>query len=174
MPKVTWGVKGSQIDEVERGDGPDYEPYDGPIPPKGVYRLKVERMEYVQFSSGNKGLKMLLLVDDPNKKKYAGAPIWDNLVVVEQNDWKLAQFLDAIGATGKDWDGTVIGKDDQDRHVVQKIGRVNASGLYIKASTKMGTNQDGDPRAEIARYIVKGEAETADDSDAGDDGEAPF
>src|SRR3982750_174854 len=114
MPKVRWGVTGSQIDEVEVEDrGQDFEPYDGPVPPKyTILDMDIERMEVTKSSNDNPMVKMLLICPGDGKQaKYKGLPIWDQLVVVEQNDWKIRQFLDAIGAEGKDWDNTVTDAD---------------------------------------------------------------
>lgn len=175
MPKVKWGVSGSEVDEVEPGE--DFEQYDGPIPPRGIYRVSVKRIEYVKFSTNSKGLKLLLIIDENRKEKkiYNGCPLWENIVDTEANAWKIRQWLDAIGATGKDWDGTVIDNEN----MVTKFGRIAVDGLMLRVGTKTGTNQDGDKRAEVARFLSKSSAKEEDDNsgdgdDGDDDGEAPF
>ena len=172
MAKVTWGVSGAEVDETERGD--DFESYDGPVPPAGIYRLVVKTAEYTKFSTNSKGIKFLWLIDDnrPDKKRYNGAPVWDNLVVLESTAFKIAQFCDAIGAEGKDWDATQVDKDNN----VTKIGRIKIDGLHVKARLKRGKNNEGEPRPEIGRYLALSDA--ADDAagSGDDDGEeeAPF
>jgi hypothetical protein len=173
MPKVKWGVTGSEVDELEPDEGNFY---DGPLPPRGVYRVKLQSAEYVKFASNNKGLKLFMTIDEnrKDKKVYNGAPLWENLVDTEASAFKIRQFLDAIGATGKDWDGTVIDSDNK----VTKFGRITVDGLYLRVATKTGTNQDGDKRAEVARFLSKKSEEAQDaadeEADSDDDGEAPF
>jgi hypothetical protein len=173
VPKVKWGVTGSEVDEVEPGE--EFEQYDGPVPPRAIYRVTVKRIEYVKFSTNSKGIKLLLIIDETRKEKkvYNGCPLWENIVDVPASAFKIRQFLDAIGATGADWDNTVIDKEN----MVTKIGRIAVDGLTLRVSTKTGTNQDGDKRAEVARFLSKASASAESDSDDGDDGdegEAPF
>lgn len=175
MGKVSWGVKGSDVDSVEVEDREQFDSYDGPVPPKGIYRVKLERAEYVQFSTGSKGLKLLLLIDEPSgsrKKQYNGCPLWENLIDLESTAFKIRQWMDAIGGTGKDWDGTVVDTEK----MVTKFGRIKADGLQVRVATKLGSNQDGDKRAEVARFLPLVDAkESADDSDSDYDGvEPPF
>lgn len=172
MPKVSWGTSGDTVDEQEDSE---FTPYDGPIPPAGVYRLAVQSVEYVKFSTGKKGLKVFALVDDnrTDRKRYNGCPVWENVVDGESTAFRIKQWLTSIGATGKDWDATVIDKDN----MVQKFGRVKVDGLMVRAALKQGTNNDGEKRAEISRFLPPVSADEADESDSSagdDDGEAPF
>jgi hypothetical protein len=170
MPKVRWGVTGSQVDQVEVEErGQDFEPYEGPVPPKyTILDMNVERIEATKSSNDNPMVKLLLICPGDGKQaKYKGLPIWDQIVVVEQNDWKIRQFLDAIGAEGKDWDNTVTDADGN----ITKIGRIKTDDLSVRVSTKRGVNLDGDPRAEVGRYVT-----LRDDEEPGaeDTGESPF
>jgi hypothetical protein len=172
MPKVKWGVTGSEVDEIEDDD---YQAYDGPIPPAGVYRLRLEKAEYTKFKSDNKGIALRFVVDDPrrDKKQYNGCPVWENLVDVKEADFRIKQFLKAIGATGKDWDNTVIDASNN----VTKVGRVALDGLHVRAMLKRGANQNNEPRAEVSRLLPPANADADTDNDGGngdDEGEAPF
>src|SRR6266498_1835810 len=152
MPKVRWAVSGSQVDEVEVEDrGQDFEPYEGPIPPKyTILDMDIQRCELTESGKGNAMVKLLLIANGDGKQvKYKGLPVWDQIVVVEQNDWKIRQFLDGIGATGKDWDNTVTDADGN----IAKIGRVKPLEMGVRISVKRGQNLDGETRAEVGRYV---------------------
>ena len=170
MAKVKWGVTGEEVDNTDPGEA--YEIYDGPVPPSGIYRLAVKSAEYTLFSTGSKGLKLLLIVDEnrTDKKRYNGAPCWDNVIDLESTAFKIRQFVDAIGAEGKDWDNTVIDSNK----MVTKFGRVKVEGLFIRAQLKRGQNQSGDPRLEVNRYLPMSSG--GDEEPSGDDDgeEAPF
>jgi hypothetical protein len=174
VPKVTWSVKGTDVDGMESDE--EYAPYEGPIPSRGVFRLKVQSVEYVKFSTGSKGLKVFARIDDPrsDKKQYNGCPYWENIVDGESTDFKIKQWLDALGATGKDWDGTVVDKEN----MVTKIGRVDFTrDVYVRATVKKGKDNSENERGEISRFLrpVAEDASGSDDSnDSDDDGETPF
>lgn len=175
MPKISWNVGGGHIDDLE----PDEERtgYDGPIPPRGLYRFALVELEYVKFATGSKGLKLFMRIDETGpKKKFNGCPVWENIVDVETADFKIQQFLVAIGATGKDWDATVIDK----QNMVTKIGRiVIKEGMHIWATAKLGKNNSGEERLEVNRLIRprtgdSDEAGADDDGDDSDDDAPPF
>jgi hypothetical protein len=174
MPKkMNWSVTGSEVDEIEAGD--DFRPYDGPIPPNNtillcdVKSIKSEKSK----EKANPMLTVMLVVNetDKAKKKYNGLPLWERITVVPQNAWKIRQWLDAIGATGRDWDKTLVDDDD----MVIKFGSIKVAGLQVEITTKKGTNQDGDPRAEVGNFLPledEDDEEDADEYDEDDDGMA--
>lgn len=169
MAKVSWGTSGDAVDDVEVNDFPTY---DGPLPPAGVYRLALRKAEYTKFSTGKKGISLFLVIDDnrPEKKRYNGCPVWENLVDTEESTPFIRRWMDAIGGTGKDWDNTQIDKENN----VTKHGRIALDGMMVRASLKRGNNNRGDDRVEVARFLPKGEAQEAGDTDEGDNDEAPF
>jgi hypothetical protein len=176
MPKIKWGVSGSDVDKVEVEDREEFEPYAGPLPPKNTILLcDIKWIRYTKFNTGNKGLAMLLIVneDRANYKKFNGCPMWENIVDTPANDWKIRQFCDAIGATGKDWDNCVI--DSSDDHNVTKIGRIAMEGMTVEVRTKRGVNNEDEPRCEVAKFLPLRD-DDGDDQPAGDadGGEAPF
>ncbi len=172
MGKITWETTAQEIDEHE-SDGF----YSGPVPPPSVYRFRISEIVHKEFRSGSTGLRVTLDLDDPRKEKspYKGARLWENIVDTEGSRFRVKQFLDAIGATGKDWANTFTDSEGK----VTKIGRVKITeSLYIRGRTKYGT-YNGEQKAEIAAFLVKGETSDAeDDSDDSDDDtsveEAPF
>jgi hypothetical protein len=176
MGKVTWGTKAADIDNAEERES-DFTPYEGDVPTPGVYRMKLVRALVDTFSTGNGGLTMLLEIAEPKsspKSKFNGAPLWERLVDKDTQTFQIKQFMRAIGGTGRHWANTVSKKDDQDREVVVKWGNILADGLIIKAQVKRGSYQ-GEPRAEVARWLPKADEDedTADDGTDSDDG-APF
>lgn len=173
MAKVAWGVSGSDIDSVDPDERGSY--YMGDTPPKGLYTLRVKTAKIAEFKTGNPGITFFLVVDEPKgpKAKYNGAPVWENLTVVDTQNFKIRAFCDAIGATGADWDRTV--KDSEGN--ITKIGKVVMADLKFKALLKVGADLKNEPRSEIDRYVPKtaAQADDAEDDDSDDDdGETPF
>jgi hypothetical protein len=128
-----------------------------------------------EFASGNGGLKLLLIVNEPEvspKKRYNGCPLFENLVDIDTQDWKIRQWMDAIGGTGKDWDNCVTEKDDQDNDVIVKFGKVKADGLKVRIQTQQET-YDGEKRAKVRSYLSKASA-SASASSTADGDEPPF
>lgn len=184
MPKlVKWAnTDADTIDEVEVEEREEFQPYDGPMPPKNtILRVKVVRITAEKFKTGSKGIKVFAVVDDPSKERYNGCPYWDNVIDSADAAWKIRQFMDSIGGTGDDWAKTYIEERGDDSPLVVKFGKVKVDGLYLRIQHKTGANQDGDPRAEIGRYLkrddtaMKAKASATKTSAAsGDDEEPPF
>lgn len=172
MPKIRWGVEGSAVDAVEVEPRERYTAYDGPIPQKySILDMEVKRVTKVDFSTGSDGLKILLVCTGEGKQaKYKGLPVFDNIVVTESMDWKIRQWCDAIGAEGKDWDNTVT--DNENPPNVTKFGRVKVEGLVVQISTKLGANQNGEPRVEVGDYVSLDE--DLGSTEDGDSGTTPF
>lgn len=174
MGKIKWNTKGADVDAVEPGDGPTFEAYDGPIPPKNsVLRVKLELCYVTEFSSGNGGLKMLMKVDEPKsspKARYNGCPCWEQLVDVDTQDFKIRQFMDAIGGSGKHWDNTMVEKDDKDRQNVTKFGNIKTEGLAFRIQSDIETYQ-GEKQLRVGRYLPLADN---DDNSREDGDEPPF
>lgn len=157
MGKMSWNVKGQQVDDVEPQEpSEEFEPYDGPIPPNNsILQVTLKWARVAEFGSGNGGLKLLMEVTEPDgaKAKYNGCPIFENLVDIDSQDWKIRQWLDAIGGTGADWDACVTEKDG-DNEVITKFGKVKASGLTLRVQTMVDTYND-ERRAKVRKYLPK-------------------
>jgi hypothetical protein len=155
---VKWGVSGSEVDEIEVEDREDFEPYDGPMPPKNkILRVKAVKITAVKFSTGSRGVKLFMVVDDPANERYNGLPYWENVQDMASTNWKIRQFMDSIGGTGADWDKTYIEEVADGDPIVTKFGKIKTDGLFLRIQHKTGANQDGDPRAEVARFLKKSE-----------------
>lgn len=178
MGKVKWGTGAKAVDDAEERES-DFTPYEGDVPTAGVYRLAARFLRVTAFDSGNSGLTMLWVVDEPKssaKAIFNGAPIWERLVDTDTQTWKIKQFMRAIGGTGRHWANTVSAENERGDDEVQKFGNIVVAGLRAKALLKRGSYQ-GEPRAEVARWMPKADEsdDSADDTaDSGDDTEPPF
>lgn len=178
MGKMTWGMSAADIDNAEEFE-PTYTPYEGPVPPRGVYRLTLKKAEVKTSSKGNGMVELLLEIAEPGfseKKRFNGCPLWFYLVDTEGSVSNIKNFMSAIGGTGRHWAATTTTKDDRGRDLVTKFGNITMQGLSVRAELQRGKNQDGEPRAEIRRFLPKGSEPEPGSDDAGSaDGEqAPF
>ncbi len=154
MAKVTWGI---DADTIANAEGSSFIPYDGPVPPNGVYGVAFKKIEATTSSTDKPMIKVLAVIDGSigqNKKEYDDCPLWDQIVVGSSTDWKVKQFLDGIGATAKEFvTGTVTDKDGN----ITKIGSVTfTEGKRFKVQVKKGKDKDGNIRAEIGSYLPLG------------------
>jgi hypothetical protein len=179
MGKVNWGTSAADIDNAEEFES-DFKPYEGPVPPRGVYRVALKQAEKKAFGSGNNGVELLFEIAEPGssaKAKYNGCPLWFYLVDTETGAGNIKNFMRAIGGSGRNWANTQTSKDDRDRDMVTKFGAIVVKGLTARAETRLET-YEGEKRAKIQRFLPKAdEPEPGDDSDdsgtSTDDG-APF
>jgi hypothetical protein len=108
MPKATWGAGDNALTSADVDNAERSEPrtrYSGEMPPGGTYRWTVSSLKKDTSSTGNPKLVVMLELDGswmPNHKQYDGAPHWDHLPVLASTKERVANFLDAIGATGAD------------------------------------------------------------------------
>lgn len=178
MPKIKWDLDSEAIDNAE-SEG--FTPYAGPVPPAGVYKFTLKRLEATKSSAGNKMLKVLMELDADGikeRKKYHGCPVWDNVVVMDKTAWKVRQFLDALGVSASDFTNKTVAEEENSKHLVRKIGSLKVEGVELTVQIKRGANQEGDPRPEVQRYLPYSELDDSDTEDAreaqDDDEDAPF
>lgn len=169
MPKVNWGIARGTISDFDRTK--QFKPYDGPLPPAGMYRFLIKHVKSVAGINGRRPqLRVGLELVPRNKEeaRYGGYFTIAFLTISEEWPGFYVPFLDAIGVSETEFlNGTIT---DEEGHV-KKIGRwKNDGNQYVKAQVKDGADQQGNPRKEIG-YIGEdsGEAEYADDIDKGDD-----
>lgn len=181
MPKATWG-SGDQALSAADIDGADRQEvrkrYSGELPRSGTYRFAIQSIKKDKSSAGNDKLMITLQLDGswkPNHKQYDGCPVWDHLPIMPQTKERVANFLDAIGATGKDlMNGTVI----DERGYVTKLGSVgDPSGILVYCNVKYVPAGDYSAKLETDfnpySRVDDDEADSAAGSD--DDGvEPPF
>lgn len=188
MPKVVkWSTDADEIDNVEVNSYGDFEPYDGPMPPRGtILTCDVKRITAEKFNSGAHGVKLVLEVNetDPKKERYNGLTYWENVVDGASTAFKIRQLMDALGSTapGADWHKTAIEPKDGVNFVV-KFGNIRVEGKQVLVVHKTGRDRDDEPRAEVGFLrpkkagtgaVPKARAASKPADDDEDDNEAPF
>jgi hypothetical protein len=170
VPKINWGgadedelITVEDIETAEEG----YAQYVGDMPPGGVYRFMWRRAKYQEFSSGNQGLNVLLLLDGswkPGHKKYDGCPLWDRVVMTKASSAFVKAFTRALGVSAEDLLKRCIVDED---NIVTKIGKKTINeDIRLYVAVRVGEYNDT-PRLEISGtgYQVV-EAEEADEEPA--------
>jgi hypothetical protein len=108
MPKAKWGagdapLTADAIDGAERQE--TQKRYSGPMPRAGTYRFVIKSLKQGVSNTGNDKVMVTAILDGTwmeNHKEYDGCPIWDHLPIMDSTKERVANFLDAIGATGDD------------------------------------------------------------------------
>jgi hypothetical protein len=139
MPKAKWGagdkaLSAGDIDGAERTE--TQVRYSGPeLIPGGTYRWAIRYIKQVESSKGNPMIEIMLTLDGswrPNHAQFEGKPMWDRITVIDSTKERLANFLDAIGATGSDLiDKSIV--DEGSR--ITKLGAVgDPAGILVYAN----------------------------------------
>lgn len=125
------------IDGAGKSAGEGFTGYEGPLPPKGVYRGILKRMELKKTGPQSKtpGTPMLFLIfevkETGEKSKYNGAPAMANQMITDQGAGYVNQILHAIaGSTERGrkleklfWGGKAnVVKDEKGKEHINKIG----------------------------------------------------
>lgn len=169
MPKANWGISAGDVDDFDRSS--QFTPYEGPIPPSGVYRF---HMKFIRFiaASGTKfpqlRLGLELVPRNREEKKFAGYFQMAFLTVSERTQGFYVPFLDAIGVSGREFEnGTICDEEGN----IKKIGRWRfTDDQHVKAQIKDGTDQHGNPRKEFG-WFGADTGETMDDQEDDEDSE---
>jgi hypothetical protein len=169
VPKVNWGVGADDVDDWDRDS--QYKPYDGPIPPNGVYEWLIKKLQYVAAAGGKLpqlriGLE-LVPREGRREKKYGGYFIMGFLPIAANTAFKYVPFLDAVGVSGRDFTQRTITDEDGN---IQRIGKWRNTGEeLISAELKDGRDQDGQPRKELGWMGPLPELDEDDDEEYPDD-----
>lgn len=170
--KVRWGggVTAQGIDSVDTSRR--FTPYEGPIPPPGVYRWWMKILRITESSNKNDqimlGLQLTPRSDMPEQKRYKGYWQVYYIPVMDGTSFRVREFTDMIGVSGKDFISSTVEDDPKTRNIM-KIGRwVNTGKLIIPAALGWGEYK-GKERMEITQLIPASAAGEAD-SDGADDG----
>lgn len=141
--KLKFDVTGS---DPEKATGANFEP-----PPPGPY---VARIDEITMGQSKKKDPMLTVVYEIGKGEHKGKKVWDRIVIIDTMQWKLDQFLQALGvATKKKRKGEV----DLEELVGEAINIVVRQGEY-----------NGNPTAEIARVSAVADEDDLEDDDDDD------
>ena len=167
MAKVTWG--GSDLEDAldgwEGNDG-EFQTYEGERPPKGVYEWNA-RMEKTVSSGGFNQLIVHLTLDPHNAKtkQYKGYYCRDYIIVKDDGS---TAFRFRTGTISKPTDKTTPNGNPIEE--ITKNGPVVIDGLKLRAFIKPDPKR---PEYERISYLaMPEEAETPDDTDAGDSDDA--
>jgi hypothetical protein len=146
-----------------------FEFYDGPPPPAGTYQGKVKKMGLAKIASGeNKGADRIALVLEITQGKYKGAGILHSLNLTKQGSPFVNQFLESMTDGSEKqkkvivdwfWNKGYDVQNDSDGKLGRPINWIGSPkfvpvGKTCAFMTRMGTDQQGEPRAEIARFVV--------------------
>lgn len=178
MPKATWST--------DVGDSPwedeldDFPIYDGPLPPKGVYRFALKRLQLTKNKNDDPMLKGLAIIDEPagsKKSQYNGKDVWFNLNVTQQGRPWVNNFLTAlvpenkVDATRKAFWGQKVMVDKSEPPTILSIGAIKIiEGMLISAQCGHKI-YNGDTDLDAKRFLrpsntdPSGAAEPADDDD---------
>lgn len=150
MPRVSWNIDAGDVDDFDRES--QYKPYDGPIPPNGIYQWKVKVLKHIAGTREKNpqlrvGLELQPRRNRRDEKSFAGYFLMAFLPVTEKTAFRYVPFLDAIGVSGKEFTrGTVT---DEEGNVL-KIGRWRNKGdELIKAEIRDEQDQNGANRKGI-------------------------
>ena len=127
---------------------------DAGLPPEGIHRFIVEDANEATSEKGPKIVLRLRIYVNGVKHNSA---IFEHLSSSEAARFKVDQFFDAVGAPEEGMAGAAWFK-----------------GKSGYARIKHGKNQDGDPQANIARYLSPAAAERALEKEADEGGYDPI
>jgi len=151
--------------------------YDGPTPPKGVYRFALKFLNMKENSNGDPMLTGVLEIAErpkSEKGKFNGYGMWFNLNVTKQGAPYVNNFLDVFGFNRKAFWGTggVTVDENDDPPTVTKIGSktVNPEKMTCKVRTKFKTYQ-GEKELAVAGagFMPLSASGDEDEDDAWDD-----
>lgn len=121
----------------------------GESPKPGVYGAKVKecKLGYRKGSDGkpDKDAPRLEVTLEIQDKPYKGSLLWDYLTFTKASQWKLDQFLQAVGVAGEK--NKRKGELDPDKVV----------GKKIKIRVKADSNQAGEYRGKVGAYLKSGD-----------------
>lgn len=173
MPKAVWSnsdLSADAINSAEERDGG----YTGPLPTRGVYRFKLQKMEPGISGSGGDKLVIFLTLDGtwkPEHKKYNGCPLWDHMPLGASSAFRPKALCAALGVTAADFLNNTIVNDDG---IVTKIGKKPIKkDMLVYVSIKAKNDEGYDPGIQLNGGGYLPEPDSADDEGDGDADEAP-
>lgn len=150
MPKVRWGINAREVDSSFDRDS-QYKPYDGPVPPNGVYHFQVKVLKCVagtrqKLPQLRIGLELVPREGRKDERRYKGYFIMAFLPISDKTAFRYVPFLDAIGVSVGDFADRT--NPDSDGNV-KSIGKWRNDGKeLIAVELKDGQDQNGNSRKE--------------------------
>lgn len=176
MPKATWSnsdLSASDINDAESKGGS----YDGPLPPRGVYRFKIKHMKQEVSSNNNDMITVTAFLDGSWKsdhKKFDGCPLWERITLSKSTAWKPKELCEALGVSPADLlNKTVVDSDD----FIQKIGNkvIADKDVLIYASVRVEKSEGYDDKLKVNRLLAEPDKDDEGDAEppAEDGGKKP-
>ncbi len=143
---VTMKIGAEQTAGIDPNSSSGFEPYEGPLPPAGVYAAVIRSVRIRVSQAGNPYFNVLMEFGDqttPEKQKFKGYPLWDKVVPGESDIQKerLAKFMNTVcGKTS----GNVMHDEVTDGGKVTKIGGKDPVGVKCKVVAQRGS-YSGEP-----------------------------
>lgn len=154
--KLKFNVGGEAADVDPNSDGF----YDGPTPPKGVYRTQLKFLRIKDNSNGDPRISGICEIAEPkgsDKAKYNGYGIWVGLNITKQGAPYVNNFLDTFGFNRKAFWGTggvTVDENDENKSggLILKIGtKIVKEGAACRIRTKFTPAKgEWDERLEVA------------------------
>lgn len=172
-------------DDVLEAKGGDFQPYDGPLPPKGtILEGVIKQFQIAKNRNDEPMLKCLFEAkgNEDEKAKYNGLPVWWNGNITDQGKGFVNDFLVHLALfNGVDpkrmkfdfWKKGPALESDKLPSPIKAIGTfaVDANGMKSKISTRLGSYK-GEEKTEVGFWIIpkqpSDQAEQPGDTDAGD------
>lgn len=150
-----------ELDEAEYNES-DFEPYDGPIPPKNTILIAYVKSQWWTFDRNDKRMIKTLVIVDGNegeKAKYNGMPIFDNTSIIPGAKFRWAPMMRVLGFTTKDLKTKLYVAEEDHPTLgapVEKIGTFvpgeDSDVAWIRVVTGRHTN-DGELLPDIAKWL---------------------
>jgi len=142
MPKVKWDLS-EDPEEIEGSF------YDGDVPPKGIYVVKLKRLGIKTNKNDDDMFNGLVEIADPRKKKskYNGYAFWFNRNVTKEGERFLRNFIEkGLGVPWKKFraNGAVTEDGDRPTQVVSIGGIKIAKEPLMVMACKRRKSQDGE------------------------------
>lgn len=170
MPKVKWGIDPDEPEDLEQ-----FDVYDGPPLPTGVYQGNITRLTVKKNKNDDDMFNGLFVVDESpedGKDKFNGATLWFNQNITQQGSVYIKQWLKAMGLSWADFRDRTVLEDSKDRPTkVLKIGSQKFNdGVDVPVRVQVGmsksTPEYPEKKPEIKSFLLPRDAEDEWDADA--------
>jgi hypothetical protein len=178
MPKAKWGagddaLTAADIDGADRSE--TRKRYSGELPRGGTYRFIIQSIKQAESKTGNPKALIFATLDgswQPNHAQYDGCPLWDHMPVMKSTAERVANFMDALGGSGKDLFNAIT---DENGYITKlgSVGDPKDLMVYINVKKDKQDGYDESLKVDYNGYIAVDDDDSA--AAGADNGEpAPF
>lgn len=170
MPRVDWGVSAKDVDNYDRES--QFKPYDGPLPPNGVYQWQLKSFKHVAGTRERNpqlrvGLELVPRKGRKDERHYAGYFVMVFAPVTEKTQFRYVPFLDAIGVTGREFERQTITDEEGN---IKKIGKWRNTGEeLILGQLRDNTGEQADKYPKDIGWVGPLNADDYGDDEADDE-----